>query len=232
MNDDYGVSMTREAKIGLLVALAFLLVIGILLSDHVTTATRQPQATLAGVQSNIRDGLAAPGANAPAPQSGALPVLPDQPPADPGRPFTLNQAQPANGQVEVQRGVPENGDLPRGAQVSGVDPWINTQAPEQIIGPGMLDARDALARQATLGGEPIAPADARPQPQQGGAGEYVVQPGEQHRFRQVQSCQNAPRHPGKRGRPLAQQLSFVFSNLFEKTNTGGTGKTGTFARVL
>ena len=43
-----GVAMTRETKIGLLVGLAFIIVIGILLSDHLTRSTEPPQATLAG----------------------------------------------------------------------------------------------------------------------------------------------------------------------------------------
>ena len=38
--------MTRETKIGLLVGLAFIIVIGILLSDHFTTTTQPHQAAL------------------------------------------------------------------------------------------------------------------------------------------------------------------------------------------
>src|SRR5687767_9301305 len=38
--------MTRETKIGLLVGLAFIIVIGILLSDHFTSATQPHQAAL------------------------------------------------------------------------------------------------------------------------------------------------------------------------------------------
>ena len=34
--------MTRETKIGLLVGLAFIIVIGILLSDHMTSTTQPP----------------------------------------------------------------------------------------------------------------------------------------------------------------------------------------------
>ena len=35
--------MTRETKIGLLVGLAFIIVIGILLSDHLTSSTEPPK---------------------------------------------------------------------------------------------------------------------------------------------------------------------------------------------
>src|SRR5215212_3757263 len=38
--------MTRETKIGLLVGLAFIIVIGILLSDHFTSATQPHQAAM------------------------------------------------------------------------------------------------------------------------------------------------------------------------------------------
>ena len=71
-----GVGMTREAKIGLLVALAFILVIGILLSDHVTTATRPPTAPLADIEASIKGGITAPGASGNATQT--PPRLPEQ----------------------------------------------------------------------------------------------------------------------------------------------------------
>ncbi len=54
--------MTRETKIGLLVGLAFIIVIGILLSDHLTTSTEPPPAQLAQAGASIRAGIAVPGA--------------------------------------------------------------------------------------------------------------------------------------------------------------------------
>ena len=53
--------MTRETKIGLLVGLAFIIVIGILLSDHLTSSTEPPQATLAVAGSNVRNAVNTPG---------------------------------------------------------------------------------------------------------------------------------------------------------------------------
>ena len=44
--------MTRETKIGLLVGLAFIIVVGILLSDHLTSATEDQRATLVGLGLN------------------------------------------------------------------------------------------------------------------------------------------------------------------------------------
>src|ERR1019366_4325471 len=52
--------MTRETKIGLLVGLAFIIVIGILLSDHMTSTTEPALASLQGAGSNVRSGLGQP----------------------------------------------------------------------------------------------------------------------------------------------------------------------------
>ncbi len=57
--------MTRETKIGLLVGLAFIIVIGILLSDHLTSSTEPPQAPLPQIGANVRNGVATPGSNNP-----------------------------------------------------------------------------------------------------------------------------------------------------------------------
>src|SRR2546423_9195014 len=53
--------MTRETKIGLLVGLAFIIVIGILLSDYNRIETQQ--APLYGIDRNVKQGTATPGAN-------------------------------------------------------------------------------------------------------------------------------------------------------------------------
>ena len=74
--------MTRETKIGLLVGLAFIIVIGILLSDHLTSTNEPMQAQLAQAGGNVRSAVTVPGAstsplaiNNPAPQH----VAPVQP---------------------------------------------------------------------------------------------------------------------------------------------------------
>jgi nucleoid-associated protein YgaU len=69
--------MTRETKIGLLVGLAFIIVIGILLSDHLTSATEPQQAALAQVAGNVRNGVAVPGG---AQAQGAPTITQVQPP--------------------------------------------------------------------------------------------------------------------------------------------------------
>ncbi len=54
--------MTRETKIGLLVGLAFIIVIGILLSEHVSSTNEPQQAPLNTAGGNVRDGVLTPGA--------------------------------------------------------------------------------------------------------------------------------------------------------------------------
>jgi nucleoid-associated protein YgaU len=58
--------MTRETKIGLLVGLAFIIVIGILLSDHLTSSTEPPPASLVAAGSNVRETISVPGGAQPA----------------------------------------------------------------------------------------------------------------------------------------------------------------------
>jgi LysM repeat protein len=53
--------MTRETKIGLLVGLAFIIVIGILLSDHLTQSTEPQPAVLAVAGNGVRSATAVPG---------------------------------------------------------------------------------------------------------------------------------------------------------------------------
>lgn len=93
--------MTRETKIGLLVGLAFIIVVGILLSQHATDAPAQ----LSDVGSNVRQGVASPAAAAPAdaPQA-KVPTRGDLAPKP--------TAGPAVGRVEVGPGAAAGGDVP------------------------------------------------------------------------------------------------------------------------
>src|SRR5215213_4449662 len=67
--------MTRETKIGLLVGLAFIIVIGILLSDHLTSTNEPAQAQLAQAGGNVRSGVTVPGG---APPITTVPPVPAQ----------------------------------------------------------------------------------------------------------------------------------------------------------
>src|SRR5688500_17572466 len=99
--------MTRETKIGLLVGLAFIIVIGILLSDHLTSATEPQQAQLAQVAGNVRNGVAVPGGAQAQP-----PITQVQPPADvtPQQPvMTKEELTPKQPPVEIVKiGGPQN----------------------------------------------------------------------------------------------------------------------------
>jgi nucleoid-associated protein YgaU len=64
--------MTRETKIGLLVGLAFIIVIGILLSDHMTSTTEPPKAPLSVVGNNVRESVVTPATAAGAPPVAAV----------------------------------------------------------------------------------------------------------------------------------------------------------------
>jgi len=67
--------MTRETKIGLLVGLAFIIVIGILLSDHMTSTTEPPKAPLSVAGSNVRESVVTPAApNGATPAAAAGPT--------------------------------------------------------------------------------------------------------------------------------------------------------------
>lgn len=57
--------MTRETKIGLLVGLAFIIVMCILLSDHFRSANEPPQAALSSITASVRNAIDEPGAGNP-----------------------------------------------------------------------------------------------------------------------------------------------------------------------
>jgi nucleoid-associated protein YgaU len=73
--------MTRETKIGLLVGLAFIIVIGILLSDYMTSRNEPALASLQGAGSNVRSGLGQPASDNASPVVVIPPanVAPSQP---------------------------------------------------------------------------------------------------------------------------------------------------------
>src|SRR5687768_1701326 len=105
--------MTRETKIGLLVGLAFIIVIGILLSDHLTSSTEPPPATLANAGSNVMQALNTPGgAQVPAVTSAAPPQQ-----------VTPNQTVPTNADLTPQ---------PTPVQIVQIGPGSNPQATPPI----------------------------------------------------------------------------------------------------
>jgi len=71
--------MTRETKIGLLVGLAFIIVIGILLSDQFTRQNEVPQANITVVGTKVREGTGIFQSNNPPVQASTPNPTPDQP---------------------------------------------------------------------------------------------------------------------------------------------------------
>jgi nucleoid-associated protein YgaU len=140
--------MTRETKIGLLVGLAFIIVIGILLSDHMTSTTQPPLAMLDGAADNVNQSVTAPAPAQPAPASvtnvpkitPATPVLTQSelqpPPAPPVQP----QPQPQPTAVtRVEIGGPgAGGASPRQPQgpiaIHQTDSPVVSNTPEVPIG--------------------------------------------------------------------------------------------------
>src|SRR5690348_1377514 len=104
--------MTRETKIGLLVGLAFIIVIGILLSDHLTSSTEPPQASLGQVGNNLRQTTVSPGATAP-PITAV--VTPQQ----------VQPQQPVMTQQEATR--------PQPVQIIKVGPTQTQQQPRSVV---------------------------------------------------------------------------------------------------
>ncbi len=96
--------MTRETKIGLLVGLAFIIVIGILLSDHLTSSTEPPQAALAGAGRNVRSGVTTPGSAVQqlAPVNPPISVAPQQQVA------TQNELAPRPDPISIVKVGPSN----------------------------------------------------------------------------------------------------------------------------
>jgi nucleoid-associated protein YgaU len=138
--------MTRETKIGLLVGLAFIIVIGILLSDHMTSTTDPPKAPLSMAGQNVRESVAAPtsGQGATASATATPPAV-----AAPGQPVLTQQelVPPQQPQQPAQRPVVQ---LP----------------PVQTIqvGPGPAQSQPPITIQQAAQA-PVAPQQAPVQPQ-------------------------------------------------------------------
>ena len=110
--------MTRETKIGLLVGLAFIIVIGILLSDHMTSTNDPAKAALSVAGGNVRESVASPAgqggpsavpaaASVPPVSAPQQPVLTQQEVAAPPRPVVQNiPVGPATGAAPAQTPSP------------------------------------------------------------------------------------------------------------------------------
>jgi phage tail protein X len=120
--------MTRETKIGLLVGLAFIIVIGILLSDHLTNSTEPPAATLAQTGNNVRQQVTTPGGTqAPITPTVQAPAVQPQTPVP-----TIRELQPQTPATAiVQVGGP---GAPQQTQQPVVMQNTQDQPPITIVG--------------------------------------------------------------------------------------------------
>jgi LysM repeat protein len=114
--------VTRDAKIGLLVGLAFILIVGILLSEHITTATTPQQAELARAGASVREAAATP--TAPEPKLANLKIDPNPQPAQ--SVVTRDQLDsprlPPTAKIEL--GTPEAGQI-KVIRIETPDPVAN-----------------------------------------------------------------------------------------------------------
>jgi nucleoid-associated protein YgaU len=160
--------MTRETKIGLLVGLAFIIVVGILLSDYLRSTGEPPQAVLSSAASDVREAVNSPGTNNPpitvVPPRDAAPqeqvpmrdeLNPTPSPVIPTERSTQDQtpapAQPDQGAV-VNPPVQDNDALTRAAQQHGeqlvpVNPdGTATSTQQNSPGPTSSQARSYVAQ--------------------------------------------------------------------------------------
>lgn len=174
--------MTRETKIGLLVGLAFIIVIGILLSDHLTSATEPPQAPLVQAGGNVRTGVMVPGAAAAPPITNVQnvqQVAPRQPLP------TQEELRPKKPPVEIVQIGPGNVPPAHVTQAQPPVSPINHQAPPAaqphpaVVAsrinpdqPADANSNPALQKVARSMGEEIVPAGQAPS----GGGSQTEQP--------------------------------------------------------
>ncbi len=121
--------MTRETKIGLLVGLAFIIVIGILLSDHVKSTTEPIPAALPQAADFVREGVRAPGAADESSTYTTTVVNPRQP---------VTPRQPVPTQVELTAPRPTESEVSVRGPSGGQPPVVirrtnNTPAPTSPI---------------------------------------------------------------------------------------------------
>ena len=150
--------MTRETKIGLLVGLAFVIVVGILLSEHLTTTTERPAAALAEAGRGVRQGVSSPGVgmdddlakalvpSAPVPTPAEIAPAPLAPPIAPPVVTPAPELQPIHINI-----------APAPAPVN-VAPVVITPVADPF-------ANDPLVQTARTAGEPVVPVTPTPVPE-------------------------------------------------------------------
>ena len=154
--------MTRETKIGLLVGLAFIIVIGILLSDHMTSTTEPPKAPLSVAGNNVRESIVTPAAPPVAAVGGVATghgaVAPNQPVSIGG-----DITQPQRAATPVIHVGPAAAQAQPPVVVQQAQPVQPPQAPLQI--PVPQNAVQVTQGPAPVAQAPVLVAPPQPQPQ-------------------------------------------------------------------
>jgi LysM repeat protein len=185
------VLVTKETKIGLLVGLAFVIVIGILISDQITRSTEPPQAALGGAGNGVRQAVGTPGTSgATSPVTVVTPVVTPQqtvatqaevtnpPPAVPivkiGGPETPQQSpqQSAALATDDSKNSPAENKPADTSAVASNDTPVITPVP---TAPTATDTE--LSKVAEAHGEQLVAADDT-KDAAGSAQTYVAQPGD------------------------------------------------------
>lgn len=99
--------MTRETKIGLLIALAFVIAVGVLLSDHMVNNSDVKPATVAVAGPEVVKGLAVPGKAA---EGVATPVTPEASPTPVNKVPDIADLAPDTAKTKIVVGNAPNGD--------------------------------------------------------------------------------------------------------------------------
>lgn len=137
--------MTRETKIGLLVGLAFIIVIGILLSDQFTRQNEVPQANITVVGNKVREGTGIFQSNNPPGNAVAPNVTPDH-----QVPTVDEASRPHGGGVqEIAVGPRENGARPQHTSLQAVGERQNPRSREIDINLHGPASNDRAAGNAT-----------------------------------------------------------------------------------
>lgn len=165
--------MTRETKIGLLVGLAFIIVIGILLSDHLTTSTEPPQAPLAQAGNSVRAAVGQPAsANPP------ITTVGEHRNVAPTQVVTTREemVKPQASQIIKIAPTAEQpiAGVPNGVEVAGITNGQNTPVPQGVPTELAQAARQHNEEVVLVGREPSQPMDNTVNGQK----IYVAQPGD------------------------------------------------------
>jgi len=173
--------MTRETKIGLLVGLAFIIVIGILLSDHMAATNEPPTAPLENAQATAQNAVVTPGQSHNPPITRVITPNDFVPPAPVPTQSELTQRRPI-GDISITG--PANTGTQTAQQTQASDPTpTNNDNGNTVV--ALQDPRRDLVHTARQNGEDIVDPNTHtslvdPQPVQRPAGPktYTIQTGD------------------------------------------------------